>query len=529
MRTSCRDWIFRVVCGLGICLVGTTVRAEESAIQALQYYFDLLASENFESASMLWTPEAQERSNRFGISYPGVSLRVDATSPVVRNLPTMRYHVTPAAKQAISLADNGRFMQLEYSSIVNDKLVRWPYFAVKSGGYYSLTYAQDFYAAEWPVTESKYFRIHAHPDKGVYLNPAVLEEADNFVERMCDSLKIDKNTRSTIAQSKIEFFFCNSDSTVNVITGYHTKGLLDLASNDIISADFPHFHEVMHLLVNISLKDIPLQTLPLMREGYAVQQAGRWGKRASALLDLGVYLYKEGLVDLDSILTIDGFEASGGADIAYPVAGLVTSYLIEKMGPVQFWALYRECSFTDYTLDTLGSLEVRRRLVKATGAADWPAVKTDFAAYLDRISDHLAVAKAGGIEGAKELASGDYFAITQTKDWICFDLSSDTGLVQGNLLLLKDPRLVGGRSHLFEEQYGVTQPFEGYRFGVRFDQNEAGLYDYATNELVAKYIWGITPSDEYFTKSERSVKIRFKAELLKDALSKKQPCHLLPI
>ena len=524
--------LFRIssaILGLLFCFIAPSIRANENAIQALQYYFDLLSSENFESATMLWSPAAQERSSRFGITYTNVPLRIDATSPVVRNLSTMRYHVTPAAKQATSLADNGRVMQMEYSSVVNSELVRWLYFAERQGDYYSLIYAQDFYAADWPVIESKYFRIHAHPDKQVYLNPAVLEEADRFVERLCDSLKIDKTTRAGIARSRMEYFFCNSDSTVSVITGQHTKGMLDLASNDIISADFPHFHEVAHLLINISLKDIPLQTLPLLREGIAVKQGGRWGKRASALLDLGIYLYKEKLVELDSILTAKAFESAAGADIAYPVAGLFTTYLIEKTSPAAFWQLYRSCSYSDYTLDTLGHLAVRRLLVGATGAPDWDALLTDFAAYLDRAGEHLAVARAGAITGAKEIVSEDRLVVTQNKEWVCFEIVGDTGAVQGNVLFLKDARLAGGRSHLFEEQYGFAQPFDGYRYGVRFDQNEAGLYDYATNELVAKYIWGITPSDEYFDPANRTIRIRFRADLLKDVFSRKQPCQLLPM
>lgn len=529
MRRFCKKWMLVMVCSLALLQIAGHARAAESAIQALQYYFDLLASENFETAAMLWTPEAQERSGRFGITYPGLSMRVDATSPVVRNLSTMRYHVTPAAKQAMSLAENGAYMRLEYNSIVNGELVKWPYYAVLNGEYYSLTYPQDFFCATWPVTESKYFRVHAHPDKVVYLNKAVLDEADHFVERMCDSLKIDKSGRSEIAKAKIEFFFCDKDSTVEVITGQHTKGMLDLASNDIISADFPHFHEVVHLLVNISLKEIPLQTLPLLREGIAVELAGRWGKRSTALLDLGVYLYKEKLVELDSILTYDGFESSGGADIAYPVAGLFTSYLMKKIGPLGYWNLYRQGSFTDYTLDTLGMLEVRRMLVQATGASDWNALVADFTTYLDSASDNMAVARAGVVEGAKTTLEGDGYTVSATKDWICFEFTRDTGAVHGNLLFSLDQRMVGKRSHLFEEQYGVTQPFEGYRYGVRFDQNEAGLYDYATNELVAKYIWGITPSEEYFDQSARTVKIRFRADLLKDVFSKKQTCQSLPL
>ncbi|MCM2271003.1 MAG: hypothetical protein NDJ18_00390 [candidate division Zixibacteria bacterium] len=527
MRLSLKHAIVNALICFSILFLAVSSRAEENAIQALQYYFDLLSSENYESAAMLWSPAAQERSSRFRINYTDIPIRVDATSPVVRNLPTMRYHITPAAKQAVSLEDNGRVMQMEYSSIVSDQLVRWPYYAERQGEYYQFIYPQDFYTAAWPIVESKYFRIHAHPDKQVYLNPAALEEADRFVERLCDSLKIDKAVRATMAGSRIEYFFCDSDSTVAVITGQRTKGMLDLASNDIISADFPHFHEVAHLLINISLKEIPLQTLPLLREGFAVREGGRWGKRATALLDLGVYLYKEKLVELDSILTAEAFESSAGADIAYPVAGLFVSYVIEKATLPGFWKLYRELSFTDLTLDTLGHLAIRRKLVAATGVADWNAMLEDFSAYLDRVSDAVAVARAGNADGTKEVANGGNFKVSQSKEWVCFEFKGDTGAVHGNMLFQKDARLAGGRSHLFEEQYGLGQTFEGYRYGVRFDQNEAGLYDYATNELVAKYIWGINPSADYFDETNRVIRIRFRAELLKNVFARKPAMQLL--
>ncbi|RME32092.1 MAG: hypothetical protein D6800_00155, partial [Candidatus Zixiibacteriota bacterium] len=77
----------------------------------------------------------------------------------------------------------------------------------------------------------------------------------------------------------------------------------------------------------------------------------------------------------------------------------------------------------------------------------------------------------------------------------------------------KDKRLVGQKSHLFDEQFGTNVPFEGYRYAVRFDQFEAGLYDYATNELIAKYIYGIDPTGDYFDADANRVTIKFRRAL----------------
>jgi len=67
---------------------------------------------------------------------------------------------------------------------------------------------------------------------------------------------------------------------------------------------------------------------------------------------------------------------------------------------------------------------------------------------------------------------------------------------------------------LFAKQYSGGSVFEGYRYGIRYDQNEVGLYDYATGQLLAKYIWGITPSDEYFDEPNNRVMVKFRSALI---------------
>lgn len=510
-------------------LVSHAKAIPENAAAALQYYFELLATENFESAGQMWAPEAQERSSRFGITYTDIPVRVDAASPIVRDLPVMRNYLQPAVKQITGL-ETVKYVRLEYSNVVNSELVNWYYYARLDGDYYWFIYPQDYYGKDWAVTETKYFRIHAHPDKQVYLNQAALDEADRFVEWASDSLGLDKSVRSNIAEAKIEYFFCPSDSLVKEMTGQSTKGLLDLASNDIISADFPHFHEVMHLLTNIRLKEIPIYTLPLIREGFAVKYGGRWGKRPTALMELGVFLYQQKLVELDSILTVDGFEASAGADIAYPVAGLFTSYLMEKIGQPKYFELYNRLSGNKRAIDTLPADAIRQMLVEAAVVPDWAGLAAGFDAYLSKIRDQIAFARAGAGKKSSTVLRGDNFVITKDKEWLCFEFTADSsGEVQGNVLFDKDPRLEGKRSHLFEEQYGMTQPYEGYRYGVRYDKNEAGLYDYATNELVAKFIVGISPDDGYYNESARQVRIRFKAQLVRDDFGKDSPYQKLPL
>jgi hypothetical protein len=499
----------------GLLLSPSPARASgqaENAIQALADYFDYLVSGNIESAGFMWTESAQERANRFGITYTDIPVRVDATSPIVRNIPAMRGHLQPAAKSA-NIINDSKDVKMEFNNIVGARIVQWYYYAHQSKGYWWFTYPQDCFSDGWPIKESRYFRIHVHPEREQYLNQAVLEEADNFIDRIADSLKLDKGSRSLIASKKIEYFYCDNAETVQAITGQTTRGLLDLASNDVISADFPHFHEVTHLLVNIKLKTLPLTTLPILREGLAVRYGGRWGKRATSLMDLGAYLYHQNLVSLDSILTVGGFNAAAGADIAYPVAGNFCAYLFARVGMPRFFDLYVSFSRSDNTLDTMPLPEIEQRFCTALGKKDWAEVVTDFESYLSSALPAMEFATAGRPESGTTLLKGDRYVVTQDQDWLHFEFVSDSTAPDGNLLFGADPRLKAARSYLWDEQYH-DQPFPGYRYAVKFDENEAGLYDYATNELLAKYIFGISPSEGYYDPATHKVRISFRSTLL---------------
>ena len=98
---------------------------------------------------------------------------------------------------------------------------------------------------------------------------------------------------------------------------------------------------------------------------------------------------------------------------------------------------------------------------------------------------------------------------------------------QGNLVFDPIDELKGQVSSLLESQYGDGTLVDGFRYGVRYDQNEAGLYDYVTNQLLAKYIWGITPSEEYFDADNKTIAVRFRKSILNGVVPEKDHCRLL--
>lgn len=506
------NWLRRRSCLVIIAVVivsAINVQAAPPAVEMISEYFDLLASGNIESASYMWTESAQERSTRFGIEYEGIPLKGDAVSPIVRNLNVMRDHLQPPVKRHETLASE-RWVRLEYSSVVDGQLVEHDYYAVKEGDWYWLIYPQDYYGRDWPVRETRYFRIHYHPDRESMLNEVVLEQADDMLEELATRMQLSADQIKQIEEAKIEYFYCDSDNTVKEITGHLIKGTLDLASNDLISAFFPHYHELTHLLLNIKLQKLPLYTAPLLREGAAVYFGGRWGKSPDVLLELGAFLHQQEILTPDSMLTMASFERGATADIAYPVAGLVAAYVVDEAGLDAFLELYRNSSGRFTYVRNLNASDMRTLIQNALGMTSWTEVIEGLDNY---IADRLASSSlsAAGALGGKKLVETAGVTIEHRGEWFGFAVTpGNPDHVGVTILFGRDERLTGAHSMLFEEQFGGSIMNEGFRYGIRMDQNEAGLYDYGTDHLLAKYILGITPSPDYLDKESGAVKVKFR-------------------
>jgi hypothetical protein len=493
-------------------------------------YLDLVVGGSYDIAGDMWTPETIERSGRFGIKFSDIALKVDCNSPVIRNLDELSSQMISPIRNYETLQENAWY-KLEYADIHGNALLRHHYYMQRRGDWFWFSYPQDFYSEGWSITESRYLRVRVHPDVEKYLNPVVLAEADLFVEEMAARLEISAPLLEQIARSKIEYFYCASDSVVELLSGFLAKGTVDLASNDVISADFPHFHELTHLLINIRLQEMPLYTLPLAREGLAVNLAGRWGKHPAALMDLAVFLYREELLTFDSILTMSGFMSESGADIVYPVAGVFCGYLIERLGMERVLELYVRLSGKFDYVNGLTTQDIQNIIVEAVDADDWSGLINGFNAYITRYVDRQMVALPGSGRKGSTVVKEDHFTVREAGDWIAFEFTGEPSdsVCEGNLVFAPVEELAGHVSTMFESQYGASQPFEGYRFGVRYDRNEIGLYDYAANLLVAKYIWGITPSDDYYDAERNKIMVRFRKSLLKGRLPRKGQCRLLPL
>ncbi|MEA2031084.1 MAG: hypothetical protein U9N55_05775 [candidate division Zixibacteria bacterium] len=486
-------------------------------VENIYFYFDLLVSGNLESARNLWTESVIERSERFGIEYDSIPLKLDCSSPVMQDLSGMRDNLFHSIRQVMNLKGD-EYFTAEYSVLVDSQKVTHLYYSYYDGDYFWLTYPQDYYAHDWPVMESRYFRIHYHPDREVYLNQVTLDEADNFVKITAKSLGLSKTDLNNIKEKKIEYFYCPSDSVVEKIIGTRTRGMLDLPTNDIISAYFPHFHAVSHLLMNIRLKHLPLYTQPLLSEGLAVYLGGRWGKSSATLDYLAGFLQDQKFVEVDSIITKNHFERHSTADMSYPVAGLFTTYLIDALGIDKYLELYLSLSGSRDEIFQMKTADVKKVICDSLEEQSWSDVMQKYMAFSKRRLEEDVVFSPGEIEDGEELIDNNGLIVTENDEWISIQIAGDKEQPQsGSLYFGMDKNLVDEHSLLYEEQRNNSEPMTGYRYGIRFDVNETGLYDFATNQLLGKFINSLTPSDAYLS-SDGDIAVKFRKELTRQVI-----------
>jgi len=149
----------------------------------------------------------------------------------------------------------------------------------------------------------------------------------------------------------------------------------------------------------------------------------------------------------------------------------------------EFWKLYLDMSGDFNTVYEMSRLHIKDRLSVALGVTDWPSVLAAFESYiLEAIADRVPLLPGSVAEGST-LANSDGYRIVSNDDWLGFEFTRPAGTeVTGNLLFARDERLVAGGSELHQKQYQGGVAFGGYRFGIRYDQHEVGLYDYATDQ-----------------------------------------------
>jgi hypothetical protein len=484
--------------------------------EVVNYYFDMVLSSNYESACGLWEPSSLARTNRLGIEYENIGVKIDCTSPVIYDRDKLRKYIAQGVHSV---------------AIIDSQVLRWKftadkdtsghfnvvqfYYTAKTDDYFWLITPQDYYARDWDLYQSRYFRFYVNPVREEYYNDIAAESLDRFVDRVAEKLSISPERLKTLEEMKIDYYLCKGTNEVDKLTGRRERGVYDPAADAIITTLMPHYHKVAMLLVNFKLQKLPLYTAPFLRQGLAAFLGGRWQRSPEVVCDFGAYILKYGILDVDSLFYDTASEDLNNGDISSPVGACLAEYLWNKLGMDSFFDLYRSLSGDYRHVLNLSAADIENQIADALGQ-EWDSVKSDFIAF--EINDDKSTKgsiRPGDVNTNHKLINEAGLVISTSPEWLKIEYTAGKD-EDPNISVLFDrvPEMEGKISMLLREQHPRDSVDRTFRYGIKLDKNEIGLYDYAANLIIAKYVDSFSSNTDYYDAAANKITAYLDIKLL---------------
>ena len=324
-----------------------------------------------------------------------------------------------------------------------------------------------YYAKKWSIINSKYFVFHVSDRSLLYKYS--INKLDDFVDSCSILLKFNNADIQKLEKNKIHYYLCKDENEIKLVTGFNTRGLYYIPYDYVISTYSFHTHELLHLLINYKLKNIPLYALPFFQEGFAVAFGGRGGQDQSVLLNMGLFLEQSGFLSYSSLLSKPEFYQND-ITMSYPVAGLYNKFLFEYLGADEYLKLYKK-----YCSDESEADKIKVSLNDLPNNSVWQDYLKNISGVYQNISTSFNY-------------TDNYKLINHNSSYSIYESGNNY------LFKLKDPLFISVhdsyieyKSKIFTE-YFPNRIYNSEKYLIIADSNEVSVYNLYTNSLIAIYI-----------------------------------------
>jgi hypothetical protein len=329
----------------------------------------------------------------------------------------------------------------------------------------------SYYTRDWKRLESKHFRFLISDT--TLFNSHCVDNLENYFLEIARVLDFGDRKLKEVQGQKIYYLLCKDQEEIELLTGFQTRGMYNLAYDFVISTFNAHYHELLHLLMNLKLQRLPLHTHPFFQEGFAVAFGGRGGKEPEVILGLGVFLYNSKMVDYSSLLSKRDF-CQVNASLSYPVCGLYSKFLVEQIGIEEYSQLYLEYSGS---ADEVEKMTIDEKELPETVA--WHE-------FIDDYSQRKAVDFADSEIQAQLIYDGASARVFEDSLSYYFNL-------RDTLLIGADTSFREYQSRKFHDVF-KTREYQGEKYLILADSNEISIYNLFTNNVVANYVSAFSDS-----------------------------------
>lgn len=459
-------------------------------------------------AAACWRPADLATSTRLGITFTDAPLKVDGDSPLwlrrealqTGRLAVRRERPQPgsgAAAEAGGADDPGAVRQ-DLSFMADADTIHFTYHFRRTAGTWRLA-SPVALAREGDGVAGRYVVLHDIRTARAGTSPAAaVAMLDSCVEAMADRLDLSETDRERLQRGRLGYLLADP-GTVTRLAGAPTIGVANLQQDVVITSHPCHAHELAHLVLAAWLRELPTYMLPLLQEGVAVHLGGRWGRHPRVMERVGRVTLADGWVTLDDLLTRNGFQALP-PDLSYAPAGTFAGYILDTYGPS---GLREACLAAAGDLTTVTRLDgagVQGRLACAL-RSEWPRIAADFNRHASRpVASGIAPgAGAAASANPKALLDGERCRVEISIDVdtvsIAIDPAGTGDLAGGALTFGGDGRAMPANA-LYAEHFPGRE-YHGESHALLFTTEEAKLYDYRLQSLVALHAEGFWPSTGY--------------------------------
>ncbi len=497
-------------------------------------YRSALTDGRYADAENCWDLSTIEASKRLGITYDNIAAKYDCASPLVTLLPEVRSGlITASVDTTIDKPDYSE-VSLRLSTARDTSICR--YFAVQSADGWKLISALQSLTADWKIHETKYVRLFY--SDSTLINDYACTKLDRFIENIGRRLGLTDDDFALLQKEKIYYYLCN-EGQIKEITGYNTQGMADLPLDAVVSRQFPHWHELTHLLVNFAEKHIPLYTIPFLQEGTASYFGGRWGRSPKTIMYTGAALIRNGINDVGDVLSYNDFHVTVGVpDISYPLSAIIVDRLLTRMNPQDFLDLYRLFSGSLDDVRAFTKEEVMAIVGKYCGAT-WDDIADDCRRFVDSmticgIKPCEEPPAAAPVSEVSDMGNELHVRIWEDSDDYQFEISASDSVHSGILLISDDENdSTAYISRLFS-QHAPGETYRGEPFGIKFTEAEVSCYDYLCDELTGIYVPGFAgtielPAPNLWDASDRTYRFAVEKALVPPGDPSKWLMQIIPL
>ncbi len=473
-------------------------------------YIQAILAEDWPKAESFWLAEEVALAKRLGVEFTGVPLKVDCSSPVLEHRLALRDNRIQMAVSDSALADTLIQKTVTLRSASQTSVIVHRYLVVQSPDGWRLTSPIYHATRSWPVITTMHVRLRC--PSGTLTNQFALDALDRFIDSLGTIFHFRPEHWVTLNDNKLDYYLADRE-TIRNLTGYDAHGMTYLPLDAVVTSHLPHDHELVHAILNFRMNPLPMYTLPAVQEGVAVSYGGRWGKSPRVIMQLGAFVLEADMMNVDDILTYDGFHADA-ADLSYALSGLLTRCLIESMGFPRFSVLYRRLSGPQQYVRSLTNREVKRAIEESTGQP-WDSFIPGCVGREVETFSHRGIDPCDAVPSVRAVweKSVDGFDLQLFEDETHYYIEA-RGANAGKTVALcaMDAATFAAstyRSHIFSDQF-PGEVYRGEYLGIVFDSLEAGVYDYRTDLLLAKFASGFTAGEMIWNPVDRIV--RFKVD-----------------